>query len=107
MQNAFFRGILKLHTMQQPWSGMNVMGDIDLSEGYDNFLAELAGKSDLFSEDEKASIVEQFEALDADGDDWADSMSRQVEVALTGGDESAARKIEVLTGMVLVLSFLR
>ena len=88
-------------------SGMNVMGDIDLSEGYDNFLAELAGKSDLFSEDEKASIVEQFEALDADGDDWADSMSRQVEVALTGGDESAARKIEVFTGMVLVLSFFR
>jgi len=88
-------------------SGMNAMGDIDLSMGYENFITQLAGKSDLFSEDEKATIIGQFEALDAGGDDWADSMSRQVEVALSGGDESAAGKIKFFTGIILVLSFFR
>ena len=69
-------------------SAKEALGDISLSDGYENFLTKLKDKREFFSAEDKELIVSNFEGLDATNADWGATLSRQVEIALDGTDSS-------------------
>merc|ERR1712226_1392502 len=56
--NSVFKGVSD--------AGKDILSDIDLSEGYENFLEKLATKKDLISDMDKDKIITQFGELDTE-----------------------------------------